>query len=85
MLIHTPRPESDSRREIRIKIPTSLHVKLHAVRLLRGTSISEAVTEALEEYFLRKPAPSLPRLEGRHGPHLDERHAPQVEEPPRAY
>lgn len=51
MLINEPRLEIEGLKEIRIKIPTALHVKLHSIRLLKGKSISEAVTEALEEYF----------------------------------
>lgn len=58
VMIHEAKLEAEGLKEIRIKIPTALHVKLHSIRLLKGKSISEAVTEALEEYFTQAGARS---------------------------
>lgn len=61
MLIEQAKLEPDGLKEIRIKIPAALHVKLHSIRLLKGKSISDAVTEALQEYFTTTaPRPLLP-------------------------
>ncbi|HET6405552.1 MAG TPA: hypothetical protein VFH78_12980 [Candidatus Thermoplasmatota archaeon] len=40
-------------KELRVKIGVEYHLKLHALKLLRGKRMSEAVEEALEYYFER--------------------------------
>ena len=52
MLIQEARPESGP-KELRVKIGVEYHLKLHALKLLRGKRMSEAVEEALEHYFDR--------------------------------
>jgi hypothetical protein len=51
MMIHEQTVRADGVREIRVRIPADLHVRLQSMRLLRGKSVSDAVTEALERYF----------------------------------
>lgn len=50
MLIAEPKHESGP-KELRVKIGVEYHLKLHALKLLRGKRMSEAVEEALEHYF----------------------------------
>ncbi len=38
-------------REIKVKLPVSLHIKLHGIKITRHRSISQVVLEALEDYF----------------------------------
>lgn len=46
------RPETESGpKELRVKIRVEYHLKLHALKLLKGKRMSEAVEEALELYF----------------------------------
>ena len=52
MLIAEPKQESGP-KELRVKIGVEYHLKLHALKLLRGKRMSEAVEEALEYYFER--------------------------------
>jgi hypothetical protein len=52
MLIAEPKHESGP-KELRVKIGVEYHLKLHALKLLRGKRMSEAVEEALEFYFER--------------------------------
>lgn len=52
MLISEPKNESGP-KELRVKIGVEYHLKLHALKLLRGKRMSEAVEEALESYFER--------------------------------
>lgn len=40
-------------KELRVKIGVEYHLKLHALKLLRGKRMSEAVEEALSFYFER--------------------------------
>lgn len=46
-------------REVRVRIRNDLHVKLHAIRVLRGHAIGDVVTAALEAYF--RPKATSPR------------------------
>lgn len=50
MLIAEPKTDSGP-KELRVKIGVEYHLKLHALKLLRGKRMSEAVEEALERYF----------------------------------
>jgi hypothetical protein len=52
VLIAEPKTESGP-KELRVKIGVEYHLKLHALKLLRGKRMSEAVEEALEFYFER--------------------------------
>ena len=52
MLIQEAKTESGP-KELRVKIGVEYHLKLHALKLLRGKRMSEAVEEALEYYFER--------------------------------
>lgn len=47
--------ELDSRRELRVVLPTELHRKLRSLKMLRGMNIGECVTQALEQYFHERP------------------------------
>ncbi|MHB8586530.1 MAG: hypothetical protein ACYDDF_11950 [Thermoplasmatota archaeon] len=51
MLIHEQPTRAEGVREIRVRIPADLHVRLQSMRLLKGKSVSDAVTEALDRYF----------------------------------
>jgi hypothetical protein len=44
-------PDLSEAREIKVKLPVSLHIKLHGIKITRHRSISQVVLEALEEYF----------------------------------
>jgi hypothetical protein len=46
-------PDLTEAREIKVKLPVSLHIKLHGIKITRHRSISQVVLEALEEYFRR--------------------------------
>lgn len=41
-------------REIKVKLPLWLHIRLHALKLTKGTSISSVVLEALDKYLKEK-------------------------------
>lgn len=43
----------DRDKEVKVKVPVSYHIKLHSMKVLTGKQISEAVTEALGQYFQR--------------------------------
>lgn len=43
--------DRDERKEIKVKIPISQHIKLHSIRLMMEQTISESVQDALENYF----------------------------------
>ena len=38
-------------KEIKVRIPLDYHVKLHTVKVVEGTAISDTVKVALENYF----------------------------------
>lgn len=44
-------PNLSEAREIKVKLPISLHIKLHGIKITKHRSISQVVHEALEEYF----------------------------------
>lgn len=46
-------------KELKVKIATRLHVRLHARKILHGTPIQETITAALDLYFREHPAPVL--------------------------
>lgn len=51
MLIREPIPNFDARKEVKVRIPAYIHVRLHSVKILTGREMGEVVTEALEQYF----------------------------------
>ena len=57
-----PQKSSVDIREMKVRIPSDYYMKLHSLKLLTGTQISEAVTEALKIYFQRE---SAAKAEGR--------------------
>ena len=38
-------------KEIKVRIPLDYHIKLHTVKVVSGTAISDTVKQALESYF----------------------------------
>ena len=38
-------------KEIKVRIPLDYHIKLHTVKVVNGTAISDTVKIALENYF----------------------------------
>lgn len=38
-------------KEIKVRIPLDYHIKLHTVKVVHGTAISDTVKVALESYF----------------------------------
>lgn len=40
-----------SLKEIKVRIPVSYHLKLHAFKVLKGKPISDTIVEALDAYF----------------------------------
>ncbi|MBI2076991.1 MAG: hypothetical protein HYT80_01285 [Euryarchaeota archaeon] len=61
----TPSPGAETNlneaREIKVKLPVSLHIKLHGLKITKHRSISQVVLEALEEYFRRMEKDSSER------------------------
>jgi hypothetical protein len=53
-----------SLKEIKVRIPVSFHLKLHAFKVLKGKPISDTIVEALDQYFkaaeARKQGVTLP-------------------------
>jgi DNA-binding protein Fis len=41
----------DEDKEIKVRIPLDYHIKLHTVKVVAGTPISDTVRVALESYF----------------------------------
>ena len=44
-------------KDLKVRIPVKYHMQLHTLKILRGKSLSDAVTEALDEYFAKAPLP----------------------------
>jgi hypothetical protein len=38
-------------KEIKVRIPLDYHIKLHTVKVISGTPISDTVKNALDDYF----------------------------------
>lgn len=51
MWIHESPSDASRTKEVKVKIPIGHHVKLQSLKVLTGKGISDAVTEALDEYF----------------------------------
>lgn len=56
MLIREPVPDFAARKEVKIRIPAYIHVRLHSVKILTGREMGDVVTEALERYFAVREA-----------------------------
>lgn len=54
-------PDMAEAREIKVKLPVSLHIKLHGIKITRHRSISQVVLEALEEYFRKMEREEKPK------------------------
>lgn len=54
--------ESEDRRmkELKVNIPTELHLQLLRVKFLRGQTIAATVEEALRAYFAQGEGPHQP-------------------------
>lgn len=57
MLLGNPDVAASPQRELKVKIPAHLHLQLHALKILRGASISDTVAAAITEYLDRHPQP----------------------------
>ena len=51
MMIRTPVRKNDEPRILKVRLPLDMHIQLHSIKILTGRSISDAVEEALTEYF----------------------------------
>ncbi len=47
-------------KDLKVRIPVKYHMQLHTLKILRGKSLSDAVTEALDDYFQKTPPPTGP-------------------------
>lgn len=43
--------ELQRRKELKVKVPTELYIKLHQNKIINGDLLSDVVAEALEEYL----------------------------------
>lgn len=39
------------RKELKVKVPTELYIKLHQNKIINGDLLSDVVTEALQDYL----------------------------------
>ncbi|HLE97745.1 MAG TPA: hypothetical protein VI997_10280 [Candidatus Thermoplasmatota archaeon] len=44
-------PTRTADKELKVKLPMRLHVKLHTLKMLKGVQICAVVEEALDRYF----------------------------------
>ncbi len=52
MIIHDVRTEDLERlKELKVRMPQRMHLRLLSMKLLQGTTMSSAVQEALDDYF----------------------------------
>lgn len=47
-------------KELKVKLPLEQHLRLHALKVLTGKTISETVADALNEHFAEEVDVSLP-------------------------
>jgi hypothetical protein len=38
-------------KQLKVKLPLRMHLRLHSIKVLRGENISDQVTEALADYL----------------------------------
>lgn len=55
MMIKTPAPDRAQPSTLKVLLPLDLHLKLHALRIVSGQTISATTTAALEAYFASAP------------------------------
>ena len=55
MMIEPARKEAPADKELKVKLPRSLHMRLHALKILEGKPLHQTVAEALEAYFALHP------------------------------
>lgn len=55
MMIETPRRQTPTAKEIKVRLPARLHLALRTRKVLHGTPIHEIVVEALDAYFATQP------------------------------
>lgn len=51
----------DELREIKVKLPVNLHIRLQSLKIIKGVAISRMVLDALESYFEKLEAPESPK------------------------
>lgn len=51
MMIREAKREPREAKDLKVRIPVDQHVRLHAMRVMTGKGISDAVIEALDAYF----------------------------------
>lgn len=56
-------------KELKVKLPVAVHMRLHGMKILGDKSISATVAEALDHYFARMDAD---RVEGGVHPNVPE-------------
>lgn len=57
MMIEPHENDKDALRELKVKVPITQHIRLHALKIRNGQQISETVQVALREYFARRTEP----------------------------
>ncbi|MGQ0535298.1 MAG: CopG family transcriptional regulator [Methanobacteriota archaeon] len=51
--------EAKKLKEVKVRIPSEQHVRLHELKITEGVSISEAIEQAVDEYLARHaPGPA---------------------------
>ena len=50
-MIRTPSRDLSEPRTVKVTLPIELHLRLHSLKILSGTSISKAVEDALRLYL----------------------------------
>lgn len=91
-LLHDEVEQTLSLKEIKVRIPVSFHLKLHAFKVLKGKPISDTIVEALEAYFKaaedrKHPTPGMAIMVEGDAPLPPQLRGPQQEaddEPPRS-
>lgn len=48
----------ETQKELKVKIPRDLQIKLHSVKILHGKLICDVVAEALVDYFAAQDEPA---------------------------
>lgn len=51
MRIRNENKDLSEPKTLKVSLPARLHLKLHSLKILSGTTISDTVEEALNEYF----------------------------------
>lgn len=78
MLDGEPIDDPLSLKEIKVRIPVSFHLKLHAFKVLKGKPISDTIVEALDAYFKAAEARKAAQMPGPLPPPSPEDREPPV-------